>query len=255
MLESGYVRIYRSFLNWEWYDDANTMRVFLHLILTANWEPKKWRGRVIQRGQRVYSAQKLAGELHVSRQVIRTAINHLISTNEVTNLSTPGYSIITIKNYDLYQQLTNDSTNEQPTSNQRATNEQPQFKKDKESNKARKIIYSEYRDAFLKCCPTLPKPEDSANWSDGRKKKIREKNMTVEEMSAVFDRVEKSDFLSGRNGKWAHCSFDWILKSENWKKIIEGNYDNRDSDSKSNGKNLTFDIDEYEREIDPLYRK
>jgi hypothetical protein len=41
VLESGFVRIYRSLLNWEWYDDANTMRVFLHLILTAQLGAKK----------------------------------------------------------------------------------------------------------------------------------------------------------------------------------------------------------------------
>ena len=148
MLESGYIRLYRSLLSWEWYTDTNTMRVFLHLILTANWEPKKWRGITIERGQRVYSSQKLATELHISRQAARTAIKHLISTGEITNHPTPEYSIITVKNYDLYQQPTNDLTNEQPTTNQRLTNEQPQLKKDKESNKDKKNIYSEIFSAY-----------------------------------------------------------------------------------------------------------
>jgi len=121
------------------------MRVFLHLILTANWEPKKWRGITIERGQRVYSSQKLATELHISRQAARTAIKHLISTGEITNHPTPEYSIITVKNYDLYQQPTNDLTNEQPTTNQRLTNEQPQLKKDKESNNDKKVIKRDKR--------------------------------------------------------------------------------------------------------------
>lgn len=138
MLESGFVRIYRSMLKWEWYDDANTMRVFFHLILTANYGPQKWHGIAVERGQRIYSSQRLAKELHLSRQEIRTAIKHLISTGEITNLSTPEYSIITIKNYELYQQPTNDLTNYQPTINQPPTNDQPQWKKAKESNKAKK---------------------------------------------------------------------------------------------------------------------
>lgn len=251
MLEFGYVRLYRSLLNWEWYTDEHTKTVFLHLILTANYEAKQWRGITIERGQRIYSSQKLADELHMSRQVIRTAVNHLISTGEITNQSTPQFSIITIKNYDSYQQATNDLTNEQPTTNQPSTNEQPQCKKAKESKKAIRVIYSEYRDAFLKCCPSLPKPEESENWSDGRKKRIRDKKMTAEEMSPVFERIEKSDFLSGRNGKWSGCSFDWILKPENWKKIIEGNYDNREpSSQKSKGHFSSFsneDIEAWER--------
>lgn len=152
MLESGYIRLYRSFLTWEWYSDSATKDVFLHLILTANWEPKKWKGITVERGQRVYSSQKLAEELHMSRQATRTAINHLISTGEVTNLSTPQYSIITIKNYDLYQQPTNDLTNDQPATNQPLTNDQPQLKKDKESKNDKKAIKSTYR-AFIP--PTL----------------------------------------------------------------------------------------------------
>jgi hypothetical protein len=107
MLEGGFVRVYRSILKWEWYDDANTMRVFLHLILTANWKPKKWHGKVVQRGQRVYSESKLAKELRLSRQEVRTAVAHLISTGEVTKSTTPKYSMVTVKNYDAYQQLTN----------------------------------------------------------------------------------------------------------------------------------------------------
>jgi hypothetical protein len=114
MLESGFIRIYRSMLKWEWYDDANTMRVFMHLILTANWEPKKWRGSTIERGQRVYSRASISRELRMSERSVRTSINHLISTGEVTNQATPQYSIITIKNYELYQQATSETTNDRP---------------------------------------------------------------------------------------------------------------------------------------------
>ena len=44
----------------------------------------------------------------------------------------------------------------------------------------------------------------------------------------IFERVEKSDFLSGRNGKWSNCGFDWIFNPSNFVKIIEGNYDNNE---------------------------
>ena len=42
----------------------------------------------------------------------------------------------------------------------------------------------------------------------------------------LFERVGASDFLSGRNGKWYGCNFDWILKPENLQKILSGAYDN-----------------------------
>ena len=141
MLESGYVRLYRSFLAWEWYTDSNTKDLFLHLILTANWEPKKWRGITIERGQRVYSRASLAREMRLSERSVRTSLNHLISTGEVTNQTTPQYSIITIKNYDLYQQATNETTSDRPATDQPPTSDRPQLKKDKESKKDKKDKY------------------------------------------------------------------------------------------------------------------
>lgn len=128
MLESGYVRDYRSVLNWEWYKDANTSRLFRHLILTVNYEDRKWRGKVIKRGQRVTSYQQLSSELNISVQGIRTAVNHLKSTGEITYLGTREYSIITVNNYDHFQQLTNvqqtDSMNNPLTPEEQAKNQQ-----------------------------------------------------------------------------------------------------------------------------------
>lgn len=141
MLESGYIRLYRSFLTWEWYTDSNTKDLFLHLILTANWEPKKWKGITVERGQRVYSRASLARETRLSERNIRTALNHLISTGEVTNQTTPQYSIITIKNYDLYQQATSETTSDRPATDQPSTSDRPQLKKDKESKKDKKDKY------------------------------------------------------------------------------------------------------------------
>lgn len=43
----------------------------------------------------------------------------------------------------------------------------------------------------------------------------------------LFKRVEASDFLTGRNGEWTACGFDWLLKENNIIKVLEGNYDNR----------------------------
>ena len=135
MLDGGYIKLHRKLTKWEWYHNANTFRVFIHLLLTANYEPRRFEGRTIERGQRVTSISKLSKELKVSVQSIRTALNHLKSTGELTIETTPKYTIITINNYISYQQLTNDLTNDQQTANKRLTNDQQQWKKDKESKR------------------------------------------------------------------------------------------------------------------------
>ena len=42
----------------------------------------------------------------------------------------------------------------------------------------------------------------------------------------LFERVRQSDFLTGRNGKWYGCNFDWIMQPEHLQKIMSGAYDN-----------------------------
>ena len=53
MLEGGFILLHRSILRWEWYGDLNTARLFIHLLLTVNYEPQRWQGIAVERGQRV----------------------------------------------------------------------------------------------------------------------------------------------------------------------------------------------------------
>ena len=40
----GFVAIPRGLTDWEWYSEPNTARLFIHLLLTANWQEKQWQG-------------------------------------------------------------------------------------------------------------------------------------------------------------------------------------------------------------------
>ena len=121
-LNDGFIKIYRSLMDWEWYKDANTTRVFLHLLLNANWENSRYRGHDVPRGSLVCGRKKLAKDLYMTEQEIRTSINHLKSTNEITIKSTNRFSIITIVNWEKFQGLSEESTNK---STNNLTNNQP----------------------------------------------------------------------------------------------------------------------------------
>lgn len=116
MLKNGFIVLHRKMTNWEWYKDYKTLIVFLHLILTANYEEKRFQGKLIKRGQRVVGRKILAEETGLSEQSVRTAILHLKSTNEVTSEKIGSYTVYTVVNYDLYQtrdQQTNQLINQQ----------------------------------------------------------------------------------------------------------------------------------------------
>lgn len=133
--DNGTVALWRKFLRWEWYEDVNTKAVFIHLLLTANWKDKKWKGRLIKRGQRWASRGTLARETGLSVQNVRTAIEHLEATGEITTKTTSQGTLITIEKYSDYQVPFNE-TNQQGSqqSNKPLTSDQPQLNKDNKEN-------------------------------------------------------------------------------------------------------------------------
>jgi hypothetical protein len=135
MLTNGFISLHRSLLKWEWYDDINTTRLFIHLLLTVNHYDETWRGIKIMRGQILTSTAKLSRETRLSVRQIRVAMTHLISTNEVTIKTTPQHTVITISQYDKYQRVTNKMTEERQTNDKAVTNERQLSNKANKANK------------------------------------------------------------------------------------------------------------------------
>ena len=121
MAGSGWIKLHRQLLKWEWWEDHNTTRLFVYFLLEANHAPKKWKGVVIDSGQFVTSIRRITKETGLSMQQTRTSINKLKSTHEITHKSTSKYTVISICNWDIYQ---NGEEEDNTLSNKRATNEQ-----------------------------------------------------------------------------------------------------------------------------------
>ncbi len=125
MALNGYIRIYRSFLDWEWYKKNDTKAVFLHLLLNASFKPAKWQGVQLEPGQLITGRIEIANQTGLSEQRVRTALKNLKSTGEITIKSTNRYSLITVINWAKYQNDIENQPAEQPTTNQQSTSNQP----------------------------------------------------------------------------------------------------------------------------------
>lgn len=155
MLGNGYVKLYRSLLKWEWYDDVNTKVVFLHLLLTVSIENSRWHGTVIRRGSRVSSYAVLAKETGLSVKQVRTAIAHLEETGEVARTKHPKYTVFAINNYDAFQSRASKTASKgQAEGKVRASNGQ-QYKKVKEDK--------EDKESFLSSSSSSSLPSPSGN--------------------------------------------------------------------------------------------
>ena len=120
---SGWIKLHRKTLEWEWWDDHNTSRLFFTLLMMANHGETKWRGIELKSGQLVTGRDQLSQKSGLSPQSVRTSLNKLKSTNEITIKSTNKFSIISITNWGLHQH-DNQQSNQQLTNNQPATNQQ-----------------------------------------------------------------------------------------------------------------------------------
>ena len=106
-------------IEWEWYTQGNTFRLFIHLLLISNHEEDKWRGIEVKRGQRITSVSKLSGDLGVSIRSIRTCLRQLENTGELTIETTNRFTLITINNYEKYQlREVDDKQADKPTAQQ-----------------------------------------------------------------------------------------------------------------------------------------
>lgn len=154
---NGFIKIYRSFLDWEWWDDINTFRLFMTILLLANWKEKRWHGKVIPRGSFWTSIESLSQKSGLTFQQTRTALDKLISTGEITSEVTNEGRLITVANYDFYQsvdesatsEITNDLTSKQQTSNKRpnkrvtTTEEYKEYKKGKKGKESDLLYFAD----------------------------------------------------------------------------------------------------------------
>jgi hypothetical protein len=124
---TGWIKLHRKFLQWEWFTVDEMVKLFIYLLLSANHEDGNFQGVEVKRGQVITGLNKLSFNTGISIQTLRTCLKRLEKTSEINIQSTNKFSIITICNYDTYQsdqQATNKQPNKPLTSNQQATNKQ-----------------------------------------------------------------------------------------------------------------------------------
>ena len=99
----SWIKLHRKIREWEWYTDPVVPRVFVHLLLSANWKDKKWQHTTIKTGELITSLANLSKELDLSVQRVRTALDKLQSTGVINTQATNKYTRIRVLNYCQYQ--------------------------------------------------------------------------------------------------------------------------------------------------------
>ncbi len=195
------------------------------------------------------SQKQIVSEINILKQHVSRTIKKLVNRNMILR---EGKKLSIQKDYDLWKlpkQVTNESNlNRLPKLPKQVTEVTHRGDKSNlnrgtqnsiliqkiliqkgKNKKIEEIIipYKEIEKLFNSICKSLPKIREL---TEKRKTGIRcrwLKYKSVEVFRELFTKTEASDFLSGRNGEWNNCSFDWLINENNMIKVLEGNYANR----------------------------
>ena len=119
----GWVKIHRKILDWEWWEDHNTTRLFIYLLVSANHVDKRWRGNEVKRGEIITSLDAISKGTGLSIQNIRTSLNKLKLTQELTQIKHASFTHLKLNNYNDYQSTNKETNNEITKDQQRANKE------------------------------------------------------------------------------------------------------------------------------------
>jgi len=143
----GWIKIHRKMLDWEWFSCSKTVHLFMYLLLKASRNDYKWKGKEFKCGQLPFGLNKASLETGLSIQNIRTSLEKLVLTNEITKEATTQGSVITLINWSKYQvrnsELTNDLTNDltsELTNGQQTANTRPTTTKKNKNYKKNKEV-------------------------------------------------------------------------------------------------------------------
>ncbi|MDI9472202.1 MAG: hypothetical protein QM221_04755 [Bacillota bacterium] len=247
-MSTGWIKLHRELIKKPiWQCSTPEQKVILiTLLMMANHDTKEWEWKGekyhCKPGEFVTSAksiQKKAGE-GISRQNIRTALKRFEKYEFLTIETTKVNTKIFIQNWEKYQskeQQPNQDANHQLTISQPTANHQLTTNKNDKNDK------NDKKGITTTVAQTLSPKEVISMWNAIGVNPIKAINPGTKRHSALNARIREhgaeaivkainnareSDFLKGKNKNAWTITFDWFIAPNNFLKVYENAYVNRD---------------------------
>ena len=111
MSSIGYITVPREIFDWRWFKKPKTAHLFIYLLLSANFEDHDFEDIIIKRGQYVCTHERLSAETGLSPKEVRTALDNLKKTGDITIDTSRGYSLITVVEYERFASAATEGQN------------------------------------------------------------------------------------------------------------------------------------------------
>lgn len=103
MKDSGFVKLNRSILEWEWFQDSNAVHVLVYLLAAVNRLPGRWQGIDIAPGSIVTSRAKISAATGMSEKQVRLALDKLEQCGTITRDGAGKGQLVTLVKWAEYQ--------------------------------------------------------------------------------------------------------------------------------------------------------
>lgn len=207
IMHRGFIKIWRKLTETSFYRDSFALHLAIHLLLKANHKAKTYlfdgKQIIIERGQLMSGRFTLSEETGIKPSTIRNKIALLRNAHFLDIKSNNKFSVITILNYETYQNLSEDNGHQtgQQKDSQRTTKGQPEDtnKNDKnDKNDKNKDIYG--RTPF-----TPPTPDEVTSY-------CKERNNNIDAQRFI-DFYQAKGWMIGKNKMK-----DWRAAVRTWEK-------------------------------------
>lgn len=151
---SGWVQLHRKLLDNPIFKNHKLLQTFLYCLLRASHkEHDTLIGETIvhlKKGQLATGRKAISLATGLTEQNVRTSLSKLEALSILTINPTTKYSVISISNWESYQQTNQQVTNSQPTSNQQVTTNNNVNKGKNVNNKDANEIFDHWKSVMKK---------------------------------------------------------------------------------------------------------
>ena len=254
-ISTGWVKIMRSIINSRSYDNPNATAAYTHCLMRANYKAGTVKGIFLQRGQFLTSIEQFAAECGMSEKQMRTALDMLEAdgliarelapsrANNRANNSKRNGTIITVENYDVsidsvdafgveqgeyMGEKSGEKPGEELGNSIRIKNKEKEYLTDSKESVCRTKDVRRVQEAWN----ALGLSQISSLASTSKRVqmlKARINQNGVDKVVEAVERIRKSSFLQGQSKRGWTITFDWFVKPNNFTKVLEGQYDDREN--------------------------
>jgi biotin operon repressor len=227
-MSQGWIKLHRELNEWEWYTEPNMVQFFLHCLIKANHSEKKWRGVTVKEGQFISGRKALSSETGLTERAVRTCINKLEKTGELTTTATNKYTLFELNSWKKYQiepksdqQDDQQATKERPANDQQSTTNKNEKNKKNEKNEKKPLENA--LSLWDSISWTKPRVFRSAKTKASVSKKVEARVKSfgpdlLEQWREALEPLKRANSES-----W--FTFEWAFSSDsNMEKLLNGNY-------------------------------